>query len=274
VTVTQQGEYVHEADPRFVRYYAEASLSPQTRERFENVRRWALALLEERGRGVGPFDVLDIGCGAGSQAVIWGEAGHRVRGLDVNQPLVDIGRRRAAERELDVEFHVGSATALPFEDGSADVVLLSEILEHVAEWEACLSEAVRVLRPGGLLFVSTSNWLCPKQQEFRLPMYSWYPGPVKRWCERRAVSTHKHWANHATYPAVNWFSFYSLRRWLRRRGLVSLDRFDVLARKPIGASQRARVTAVRTVPGLRLLAHAMTQGTVVWAFKPAAAGQG
>lgn len=272
MTSVQQAQYDHGSDPRFVQYYAEASLSRATRERFENVRRWALVLLAERGRGAGPFDVLDIGCGAGTQARIWAELGHRVQGIDVNRALVEVGRQRAHEAGAPVTLHVGSATELPFADASADVVLLSELLEHVEHWEPCLAEAVRVLRPGGLLFVSTSNWLCPRQQEFRLPMYSWYPAPLKRWCVRRSLTTHRHWANHATYPAVHWFSYYSLRRWLKRRGLVTLDRFDVLSRKPLSPGQRAKIAAVRHVPPVRLLGHVLTEGTIVWALKPARVG--
>jgi 2-polyprenyl-3-methyl-5-hydroxy-6-metoxy-1,4-benzoquinol methylase len=53
-----------------------------------------------------------------------------------------------------------------------DVCLLPELLEHVADWQSCLNEAARVLRPGGLLYLSTTNVLCPRQQEFNLPLYS------------------------------------------------------------------------------------------------------
>lgn len=258
--------YDHSSDPNFVAYYAAESQTAETRERFERVRDRALELLAEQGRR-GPFDVIDIGCGAGTQALLWAALGHRVRALDVNEPLVAIGRQRAAKARADIRFDVGTATALPYPDASAEVVLMPELLEHVPEWERCLEEAVRVTRPGGLLYLSTTNWLCPVQFEFHLPAYAWYPGPLKRWCERRAVTTHPHWVEHARYPAVNWFSYFSLSRWLRQRGFRTLDRFDLLARRPLSRGARLLVEAVRGDPLLRVAAHMATQGTVVWALR-------
>lgn len=261
-----QDSYDRSSDPNFVAYYADASLSVETRERFMRIRDRALALLAEHGRR-GPFDVIDIGCGAGTQAMLWSELGHKVSAIDVNEPLIAIARARAADLKLAIEFEVGTATALPYPDVSADAVLLPELLEHVPDWQACLNEAVRVLRPGGMIYLSTTNWLCPHQQEFTLPGYSWYPGPLKRWCERLALSTHPEWVNHARYPAVNWFSYYGLSRWFRQRGFQTLDRFDMLARQPIGGGARAVVAMLRHFPPLRLLGHLASGGTTVWALR-------
>jgi 2-polyprenyl-6-hydroxyphenyl methylase/3-demethylubiquinone-9 3-methyltransferase len=177
------------ADERFVGYYAEQSTSEQTRQRFESVQRVILKLRSELGLAETMLDIVDLGCGAGTQALAWARNGHRVRGVDISAPLIEIARKRAAEASLPVSFHVGSATALPFADGSSDVVLASELLEHLTDWEACLNEAVRVLRPGGVIYFSTTNRLCPMQQEFTLPLYSWYPSRIKRHFETLAVTT-------------------------------------------------------------------------------------
>ena len=83
-----------------------------------------------------------------------------------------------------------------------DVALLPELLEHVANWQDCLNEAARIVKPGGLLYLSTTSWLCPMQQEFNLPLYSWYPGFLKRKYERLAVTTRPEIANHCKYPCL------------------------------------------------------------------------
>ncbi len=251
---------------RFVQYYAAESLSAGTLERFKRVRDRALGLMKENGQ-TGPFDVIDIGCGAGTQALLWAELGHRVSGVDVNEALVAIARGRAAERHVAVRFDVGSATALPYADAGADVVLMPELLEHVPDWQQCLREAIRVMRPKGLLYLSTTNALCPRQQEYELPAYSWYPPSIKRRIERMAVTTHPHWVNHAKFPAVNWFTYFELAQWLRGAGLDPHDRFDVLARQPLGRMARVALGVIRALPAARWMAHVLTEGTTVWALR-------
>ena len=123
---------------------------------------------------------------------------------------MEVARRPAEERGLHVDFRVGTATELPLEDSSVDVGRRPELLEHVPEWETCLREASRSLSTGGLLYLSTTNTLCPVQSEFNLPLYSGYPDFAKRYYERLAVTSRPSIANYAKYPAVNWFTFYRL----------------------------------------------------------------
>jgi len=56
---------------------------------------------------------------------------------------------------------VGSATRMPIASGAVDVCFSSNVLEHVRDWPAMLAEMVRVTRPGGIVFVTFTNWLSP-----------------------------------------------------------------------------------------------------------------
>ena len=223
----QSSPYDHSSHPSFSAYYTEQSALPRTRERFARVRDKALRLVASEHGHTGPLKVLDIGCGAGTQAWLWTELGHHVHGLDVNGELIEVARERARKDGLQVRFDVGTATSLPYEDGVMDVCLMPELLEHVEDWQTCVREAVRVLKPGGLLYLSTTNALCPAQSEFNLPLYSWYPGPLKRWVERLSVTTRPDLANFARYPAVHWFTFAELRAFLAPMGVRALGRMDV-----------------------------------------------
>lgn len=264
-----QTDWDHSSDPNFVGYYEQQSLLPETVQRFTQLRDRALQLIggSRQRMEAGPLQVADIGCGTGTQARLWAELGHRVYGLDVNAPLIEIAERRARKAGLAIQFDVGSATELPYPDASMDVALLPELLEHVADWQGCLDEAIRILKPEGLLYVSTTNWLCPLQDEFNLPLYSWYPGFLKRRYERLAVTSRPEIANYCKYPAVNWFSYYALAAYLGPRGFRCLDRFDAIDTENLGLPGRLAIGLLRRLPPLHFIGQVLTPGSRIFAFK-------
>jgi 2-polyprenyl-6-hydroxyphenyl methylase/3-demethylubiquinone-9 3-methyltransferase len=257
----------HSSHERFYEYYAHASQSEKTKQRFLAIRATLLKMLQQNQTPSTVLDVADIGCGAGTQSILWAELGHHVHGLDVNERFITLARQRATAAGHCIDFHIGSAVQLPWNDWSMDVCLVPELLEHVAPWRACLHEFARILRPGGVLFLTTTNKLCPVQQEFTLPLYSWYPAPAKRYVERLARTTRPQLANYAHYPAVNWFSFYSLRSVLTGLGFQCLDRFDIADAATKGALARCILCAVHACPLVRWLAHVATPNTTVVAVK-------
>jgi 2-polyprenyl-6-hydroxyphenyl methylase/3-demethylubiquinone-9 3-methyltransferase len=257
-------------DP-FTEYYERESLSPITVERFRSTQNAILRVRRAFGLPCEGLDVADIGCGAGTQSMIWAHAGHRVRGVDINEKLVEIGKRRAAEAKVELALEAASAVKLPWPSACVDVCLLPEVLEHVADWQSCLSEAVRILKPDGLLYLSTTNRLCPMQQEFELPFYSWYPGWLKRRYERLSVTTRPELVNHAQYPAVNWFDYFSLRRAPGLARMQCLDRFDVAALASHGALGGLVLRMVTAIRPLRWVAHVATPYTAIFAINRSAA---
>lgn len=255
----------HASNKEFYDYYAQESISHSALFRLKNVQDTVVRVLKEKANN--KLDVVDIGCGAGTLSILWAAAGHDVHGLDVNESLVKLAEKRAKDEGYDIDFRLGTATQLPWDDESMDVCMVPELLEHVAEWEQCLDEFSRILCPGGILFLSTDNKLCPKQQEFTLLFYSWYPGPIKRYCEKLAKTTHPQIAGYAKYPAVNWFSFYSLRTEFGKRGMRSLDRFDLIDFKRKGKFQKLLLSVIRKFPPARFLGHIASTCTVIVGIK-------
>jgi ubiquinone/menaquinone biosynthesis C-methylase UbiE len=249
----------------FVEYYAAASLSAETLARYRAIQQLILSRTEPE-RATRGLDVADVGCGAGTQCFLWAESGHRVHGVDVNAGLIELAKQRAAQKTLPVSFTLGSATKLPWPDQSMDVCIMPQLLEHVAEWQACLDETARILRHGGMLFLSTTNKLCPLQDEFNLPLYSWYPGFVKRRYVELARTTRPDISNYATYPAVNWFTYYGLRSALFERGFDCLDRFDTVDTN--GSKMKAAaIGLIRAVPPMRVGAHVLSKYSQVLGIK-------
>jgi 2-polyprenyl-3-methyl-5-hydroxy-6-metoxy-1,4-benzoquinol methylase len=250
----------------FYRVQAAQGSAPAAQQRFAAIQS---ALLRALGGAPRALNVADIGCGAGAQACLWAAQGHQAFGIDINAALVALARRRAAAAGLDVVFDVATASALPWPDQSMDVCIVPELLEYVADWRGCIAECLRVLKPGGALYISTTNALCPLQQEFRLPLYSWYPAFIKRHCVQLARSSRPQLADYATYPALNWFTYYGLRRHLARHGLRCLDRFDLADGTGRGVAARGVLALVTALAPLRFCAHVATPYTVLLAFKPA-----
>lgn len=116
--------------------------------------------LVERARPIGPSArILDLGCGTGIVARVLRErlgGAARIVGLDVSAVMLE--KARSLVPELD--FREGNAQALPFADGSFDLVLCQEMLQFVPDRVAVLREVRRVLTPGGRLLASTWRPRC------------------------------------------------------------------------------------------------------------------
>jgi erythromycin 3''-O-methyltransferase len=99
--------------------------------------------------------LLDVGCGMGAQDVYLHQtfAPRQIDALDVTWKHVQHGRRRAREAgcESSVRYHHGTATRLPFPDSTFTHVLSIEAPEHFHTREHFFREAVRVLKPGGVI---------------------------------------------------------------------------------------------------------------------------
>ena len=109
---------------------------------------WAGALVAGRR-------VLDAGCGLGYGAAALARAGaDRVVGVDIAEAVVEAARALAGP---EIEFQVGDVHALGFPDASFDAVVCFEVIEHVDERDAVLSELKRVLAPGGIALISSPN---------------------------------------------------------------------------------------------------------------------
>jgi len=99
--------------------------------------------------------VADVGGGPGYFAREFRAAGARAVCLDTDSgELAGLGHPGPGSA-------IGSALRLPLATAAVDVCFSSNVLEHVEDWQAMLAEMVRVTRPGGVIFVSFTNWLSP-----------------------------------------------------------------------------------------------------------------
>ena len=101
--------------------------------------------------------VLDIGCGGGFLAEEFAALGCQVTGIDPSPVSVGAARAHAAERGLRVGYLAGAGEHLPVRDASFGAACCCDVLEHVSDVDRVISEAARVLEPGGLFLFDTVN---------------------------------------------------------------------------------------------------------------------
>jgi len=102
--------------------------------------------------------VLDIGCGGGILSESFAKEGAEVTGIDLSPTAIEAGAEHAEENGLLVEYRVSSVSDLSEERrGYYDIVVCSEVVEHVDDLEGFLRDALSMLKHGGLFFFSTIN---------------------------------------------------------------------------------------------------------------------
>jgi SAM-dependent methyltransferase len=132
------------------------------------------AAWNDRFSGVAGLNVLDYGCGRGELGLQLSANGAVVQGIDISDTYVTEANAAAVARGLSrgqAFFRTGDAHALPFENGSFDLVVGSGILHHL-DIDAAVAEIFRVLKPGGLavfkeplvggVWMRVFRWLTPR----------------------------------------------------------------------------------------------------------------
>jgi 2-polyprenyl-3-methyl-5-hydroxy-6-metoxy-1,4-benzoquinol methylase len=124
----------------------------------------ALALLERDVRHLPPpapgDRLLDIGCGDGAFLVRAKQLGYRAEGLEFDQAAVDTARARG------LEVKTGGFPDPELEDESFGAVTISQVIEHLHDPRAALADALRILRPGGQIWLATPNVDAPGHRHF------------------------------------------------------------------------------------------------------------
>jgi SAM-dependent methyltransferase len=184
----------------------QVDIDPAAARRAEYIRR---AILAYR-----PATVLDAGCGRGFYLRLLHELPgiREIYGVDTNETYL-----RAAAQHVRSE-RVGLARAditdLPFPDGRFDLVICSEVLEHVRDDDRALEELARVIRPGGHLVITVPHRTFP---------LAWDP---LNWFLMRVWGTHvpaRHW-----WLAGIWADHERLYNVRELRRLAGLWRFEVV----------------------------------------------
>lgn len=121
--------------------------------------------------------VAEIGCGPGRGTMYLAALGTNVTAVDISAASLARARKRAPK----AGFVRGTAMTLPFPDACFDAVVADGVIHHTPNARAAFAESVRVLRPGGYLYLGLYN-----RQRYYYYIYT-YAGPPIRWLDKSAA---------------------------------------------------------------------------------------
>jgi 2-polyprenyl-6-hydroxyphenyl methylase / 3-demethylubiquinone-9 3-methyltransferase len=103
------------------------------------------------------IELLDIGCGGGLISVPMANLGANVTGVDASGENIKVAKNYAHKNKLNIKYVHSTAEKIATQKTRYDVILALEIIEHVADYQLFLHSLKKLLKPQGLLFISTIN---------------------------------------------------------------------------------------------------------------------
>jgi 2-polyprenyl-3-methyl-5-hydroxy-6-metoxy-1,4-benzoquinol methylase len=140
--------------------------------------------------------LLDIGSSTGIMDSILARKLKKVIGIDIDKKAVDFAKK--LERE-NLKFMVEDAMNLSFKDNSFDVVVCTQVYEHVPSAKRLFLEIYRVLKPGGVCYLAAINKLWPWEPHYNLPLLSWFPKKFANFYVRLSGRAKEYYENPKTY---------------------------------------------------------------------------
>lgn len=134
------------------------------------------------------WDVIDLGCGAGYLSEeLYRKVNCRITGIDFSTEAMSLSRERLSD--LPINFIHSNLTETRLPNQCADLIICSGSLEHVKNIEAALLEVSRLLKPGGILYITSSNKFSfvNIQRILKQKLNIWNYGYQKNWDMRDLI---------------------------------------------------------------------------------------
>jgi len=119
--------------------------------------------------------LLDVGCSTGLTLGFIAQEFGKVIGYDVDKKAIEVAKKRFKKMGLAAKFLLGNGKRIPLKNDSVDIVTSIEVFEHVDHPLRMLAEIHRVLKPDGILHITTGNKFWPIEPHFHLPFLSYLP---------------------------------------------------------------------------------------------------
>ena len=208
-----------------MRWRADFAQWREKRLRQEDYQAEALADIQKyQGQTNAAAPVLDLGAGMGGFAVALAREGRAVSAMDYNYAYCEIARTRACRYGLNLAALVAAGEALPFPNQAFGVLTCWDVVEHVQDPVALLSEIARVLKPEGRAFVTVINRFALVDPHYHLRFINWLPRPLgERYIAWRQRTKTTPLRDRQKLGEMHYFTFGGAVRLAGRFGLTVQD---------------------------------------------------
>jgi SAM-dependent methyltransferase len=165
--------------------------------------------------------ILDIGCGTGWFPLLCEMKGLHCEGIEISPQLVGFSRKLGNQYGLQPDIRVGNIEEASIGISTYDVIVASNVFEHVQDWKTGIQKAFFALRPGGVFYFESTNKFSFTSGEFYMPFYGWLPDRF-RWLLRTLVHGKDIMKLGIDF---NQFTYFGLRRFFAQLGFKHIDDF-------------------------------------------------
>lgn len=158
--------------------------------------------------------ILEIGTGTGWFPILCKKEGITCRGIEISPQLVEYAKQFGGENGIEPDISLGNIEDTHIGTSQYDVILALAVFEHVEHYEAGLKKIFNALKPGGVLYFTSTNKFSIRQTEYNFPFYSWLSDSLR-------YSLRKHFQNKDIMKLgidFHQFSPFKLSRYFKQLG--------------------------------------------------------
>lgn len=195
---------------------SEYRFEPSGKRRLSLILKWVAEYAQKEKRNL---KILDIGCGIGNIALALGNLGHTVLGIDIDKETVQEAKKKTLLPNVDFQrLSIEALGQRSTGENQFDVIIASEVLEHLSHPEMMVSQIGKILKKEGILIASVPNGFC-LEELIRRFLVKTTPGNRLRLFLKQKILKQKQ-VQTATFDSSHqfYFSLNSFLNLLRKEG--------------------------------------------------------
>jgi SAM-dependent methyltransferase len=203
--------------------------------------------------------ILEVGTGPGWFPILCKMRGLQCKGLEISPQLIEYAKEWGRSLGVDPDIELGNLEDSSIGDSAYDIIITSNVFEHVEDWRKGVRRVYAALKPGGVMFFESTNKFSFTSGEYSFPLYGWLPDSM-RYKMRIAAQ-----GPDIMKLGIDFHQFRHslLRREFQRIGFTKvLDRVEIAREDMVSSGfRRAVVRASRQIRPLKALALTFSDAT-------------